>query len=155
MTVQVHPVSLSAAEEHTVKELLRMTASGGLVNMPEVCEMLALLGMSRHEHRDFKLLCNSQSVQGKLLSMDSAVQALLGRNSTAYSQIELMHAFTLFADPHGSHGFISHKELKSALVKYSRDKLSSSDVDMLLANSVTTLQDSVDYQAIISRFYSQ
>ncbi|KAA6424400.1 MAG: hypothetical protein FRX49_05612 [Trebouxia sp. A1-2] len=83
--------------------------------------------------------------------MDSAVQALLGRNSTAYSQIELMHAFTLFADPHGSHGFISHKELKSALVKYSRDKLSSSDVDMLLANSVTTLQDSVDYQAIISR----
>lgn len=44
--------------------------------MPEVCEMLALLGMSRHEHRDFKLLCNSQSVQGKLLSMDSAVQVL-------------------------------------------------------------------------------
>lgn len=26
--MQVHPVSLSAAEEHTVKELLRMTASG-------------------------------------------------------------------------------------------------------------------------------
>lgn len=44
--------------------------------MPEVCEVLALLGMSRHEHTGFMLLCNSQSVQGNLLSVDSAVQVL-------------------------------------------------------------------------------
>ena len=44
------------------------------------------------------------------------LQALMGRSNTAYSQIELMHAFTLFADSDGSHGFISYKLLKSALV---------------------------------------
>ncbi|DBB07871.1 hypothetical protein WJX82_008511 [Trebouxia sp. C0006] len=154
MSTQVGPAGLSAAEERTVKELLRMTASGELVSMPEVYEVLALLGITRHEHKGFKLLYNSQIVQGNLLTVDSALQALMGRSNTAYSQAELMHAFTLFADPDGSHGFISHKVLKSALVKYSRDKLSSSDVDMLLANLASTLQDSVDYQAIISGFYS-
>ncbi|DBB03939.1 hypothetical protein WJX77_001644 [Trebouxia sp. C0004] len=154
MNIQVDPASLSAAEERTVKELFRMNTSGGLVSMPEVCEVLASLGISRHEHKDFKLLCNSQNTQGNLLSVDSALQALMGRSNSAYTQTKLMHAFTLFADPDGTHGFISHEVLKSALVKYSRDKLSSSDVDTQLANLTSTLQGSVDYQAIISRFYS-
>ncbi len=44
--------------------------------MPEVYEVLAWLSMSRHEHAGFKLLCNSQSVPGNLLSVDSALQVL-------------------------------------------------------------------------------
>jgi len=62
----------------------------------------------------------ANSLSGVLLVCETnrtlQLQALMGRSNTAYSQTELMHAFTLFADPDGTHGFISHKVLKSALV---------------------------------------
>ena len=52
--------------------------------MPEVYEVLALLGMSRHGHKGFKLLCNSQSVQGNLLSVDGALQVLSSFDIVAF-----------------------------------------------------------------------
>lgn len=53
-----------------------LSKTGELVSMPEVYEVLALLGITRHEHKGFKLLYNSQIVQGNLLTVDSALQVL-------------------------------------------------------------------------------
>ncbi len=39
-------------------------------------------------------------------------------------------------------------------VKHPKDKLSSSDADTLLTEVVSVAQGSIDYQGIISNFYS-
>ncbi len=67
------------------------------MSKPEVCEVLALLGMSRHEHKDFKLLCNSQNIQGNLLSVDSALQVLSSFGIVAFVQY-VIHAGSSSSD---------------------------------------------------------
>ena len=65
----------------------------GLVSVQEVCEVLALLGMSCDKLRITKMLCGSQEAQGAMLSVDSTIKVLF--ESNLYSSVRLHPANTI------------------------------------------------------------